>query len=150
MKMADFKTNDKERGIGLVGILVGLGIISIVAFAVMTFYSNSLKVTSAVDEQQAAEGLRQYVRAGLNCPSTMTAVAPTCRNAYVALAKAPTSAGARRLLVAGPGASPTVVGNYRLRAKCKNAAGEFDVEYAPKTGKGEWKGLFKIPLKCAP
>ena len=137
-------TRNFVRGNALVGILVGAGIMGILAVVFSKTMSTQLKTITFLEDRTEREDARNYLRLRMDCQQTIVRnninnVA--CGSDYIPLYSMDTSAG--------PFLSAPVhtLGIVKLRARCSGTTIKtFTVEIKQS---GDWRNLFpNIPLSC--
>lgn len=134
-----------ERGVMLLMVVVGLIGLAGGLFMVSRAFSAQANEVRTVDENAYRAVLRQWIRAGMDCPKSMTLNAGTCGTGTVAIGRK--GASATPLIVS---ASPfTKVGNFEVKATCSGSAPKTFRFEAQLGGQGRWFPVFPTnPPSC--
>jgi type II secretory pathway pseudopilin PulG len=139
----------RQRGASLVSIIVALGILGIFATVAARWFGNSQQISSKLDDLQAREELRQYIRTHLSCEKTIEKFPTACKLKVIPSSEQPAE---RVAIYSRSKKTPPLVPasddglkigkKYRLRSYCKNTEpGKLYVEVSYKNG--PWKPLYK-------
>ncbi len=139
----------QEQGSSLVGAMVALAILGISAAGFANIFNNSLITTKKIEDKNALEDLRKYIRLGTHCARTIAALPKPCLNKTAISILRPV--GTKPLVELPTAANRTKLGSNYLRAECTSVPNEirFIASKYPAISTKTDQNLFaKIPFTC--
>ena len=146
------KTQLKNDGSALLAVLIFAAVIGLIGYALAGGQKVVIDAISIMENRGEFKDLQRYITQMVDCERTLLSANGCAEGAMVAIYKNPTHA----LITIPLETNYTIVGKYKIKAKCGPSDSEYIIEVSHSRGfkcsSGEvpcWVELLAAPLVCS-